>query len=148
MGAVDNSDNLLANYLALKSLKWYQKLLLHLINMVVLSLYILNKKYGVKKMTHSSYREEYIVKYLLTTSLITTNCTTKKIPVPIDNTPLRLSGRHFISKFDSVPGSKHKYPVRKCTVRNFTPEQLHQKGHRGLKLQSKYLSYCCCTCVE
>ena len=57
-----------------------------------------------KKMTHSSYRE-YIAKYLLTTSLSTANCTKKKIPVPIDNTPLRLSGRHFISKFDSVPGS-------------------------------------------
>ena len=38
MGAVDNSDNLLAHYLALKSLKWYRKLLLHLnINMVVLN---------------------------------------------------------------------------------------------------------------
>ena len=110
MGAVENSDNLLAHYLALKSLKWYRKLLLHLINMVVLNLYILNKKYGVKKMTHSSYRE-CIAKYLLTTSLATANCTKKKIPMPIDNTPLRLSGRHFISKFDSVPGSKCKYPA-------------------------------------
>ena len=145
MGVVDNSDNLLAHYLALKSFKWYRKLLLHLINMVVLNLYILNKKYGVKKMTHSSYRE-YIAKYLLTTSLPTANFTKKKIPVPIDNTPLRLSGRHFISKFDSVPGSKRKYPARKCTVCNFTPEQLHHRGHTGLKLQSKYSSYCCHTC--
>ena len=110
MGAVDNSDNLLCHYLSLKSLKWYRKLLLHLVNMVVLNLYILNKKYGVKKMTHSSYRE-YIARYLLTTSLKTANCMKKKIPVPIDNTPLRLSGRHFITKFDSVPGSKRKYPA-------------------------------------
>ena len=87
MGAVDNSDNLLCHYLSLKSLKWYRKLLLHLVNMVVLNSYILNKKYGVKKMTHSSYRE-YIARYLLTTSLETANCTKKKIPVPIDNTPL------------------------------------------------------------
>ena len=87
MGAVDNSDNLLCHYLSLKSLKWYRKLLLHLVNMVVLNLYILNKKYSVKKMTHSSYRE-YIARYLLTTSLKTANCTKKKIPVPIDNTPL------------------------------------------------------------
>ena len=85
MGAVDNSDNLLAHYFALKSLKWYRKLLLHLVNMVVLNSYILNKKYGDKKMTHSSYRE-YIAKYLLTTSLESANCTKKKIPVPIDNT--------------------------------------------------------------
>ena len=105
MGAVDNSDNLLCHYLSLKSLKWYCKLLLHLVNM-----YILNKKYGVKKMTHSSYRE-YIARYLLTTSLEMANCTKKKIPVPIDNTPLQLSSRHFITKFDSVPGSKRKYPA-------------------------------------
>ena len=145
MGAVDNSDNLLCHYLSLKSLKWYRKLLLHLVNMVVLNSYILNKKYGVKKMTHSSYRE-YIARYLLTTSLETANCTKKKIPVPIDNTPLRLLGRHFITKFDSVPGSKRKYPARKCRVCNFTPEQLADRGHKGLKLPSKYSSYCCRQC--
>ena len=110
MGSVGNSHNLLANYLTLKSLKWYCKLLLHLINMVVLNSYILNKKYSVKQMTHSCYRE-YITKYLLTTSLKTAKCTKKKITVPIDNTPLRLTGRHFISKFESVPGSKCKTPA-------------------------------------
>ena len=145
MGAVDNSDNLLCHYLSLKSFKWYRKLLLHLVNMVVLNSYILNKKYGVKKRTHSSYRE-YIARYLLTTSLETANCTKKKIPVPIDNTPLRLLGRHFITKFDSVPGSKRKYPARKCRVCNFTPEQLAERGYKGLKLPSKYSSYCCRQC--
>ena len=49
MGGVDNSDNLLTGYLTLKSLKLYQKLLLHLINMAILNSYILNKKYGIKK---------------------------------------------------------------------------------------------------
>ena len=99
MGGVDNSDNLLTGYLALKSLKWYCKLLLHLINMVILNSYILNKKYGVKKMRHSDY-SEYIAKYLPTTSLETATCTKKKIPVPIDNSPLRLTGRHFITKIE------------------------------------------------
>ena len=78
MGGVNNSDSLLTAYLALKLLKWYHKLLLHLINMVILNLYILNKKYGVKKMRHSDYRE-FIAKYLLTTSLETATCTKKKI---------------------------------------------------------------------
>ena len=145
MGAVDNSDNLLCHYLSLKSLKWYHKPLLHLVNMVVLNSYILNKKYGVKKMTHSSYRE-YIARYLLTTSLETANCMKKKIPVLIDNTPLRLLGRHFITKFDPVPGSKCKYLAWKCRVCNFTPEQLADRGHKGLKLPSKYSSYCCRQC--
>ena len=96
-------------------------------------------------MRHSSYRE-YIVKYLLTTSLATATCTKKKIPVPIDNSPLRLTGRHFIMKIESVPGAICKYPARKCVACNFTPEQLNRKGHRGLKLQSKYSSYCCHIC--
>ena len=147
MGAVDNSDNLLSQYLVLKSLKWYRKLLLHLINMVVLNSYILNKRYGDKKMTHSSYRE-YIAKYLLTTSLESANCTKKKIPVPIDNTPLRLTGRHFVSKLESQAGSKRKISARKCRVCNFTPEQLHKKGHIGLKLKSKFSSYGCNLCGE
>ena len=147
MGSVDNSDNLLANYLPLKSLKWYHKLLLHLINMVILNSYILNKKYGVKKMTHSLYRE-YIAKYLLTTSLEMATCTKTKIPVPIDNTPLRLTGRHFITKFQSVPGSKCKTPARKCRVCNFTPEQLQQHGHPGLQILPKNWSYGCLKCWE
>ena len=145
MGAVDNSDNLLAQYLALKSLKWYRKLLLHLINMVVLNSYILNKRYGDKKMTHACYRE-YIAKYLLTTSLESASCTKKNIPVPIDNTPLRLTGRHFITKLQSQAGSKRKISARKCRVCNFTSEQLQKKGHIGLKLKSKFSSYGCNLC--
>ena len=147
MGGVDNSDNLLEKYLTLKGLKWYRKLLLHLINMVVLNSYILNKKYGVRKMTHSCYRE-YIAKYLLTTSLESATCTKKKIPIPIDNTPLRLTGRHFITKFKAVPGSKRKTPARKCRVCNFTTEQLEREGHRGLVIPPKYSSYGCDTCGE
>ena len=113
--------------------------------MVILNSYILNKKYSIKKMRHSSYRE-YIAKYLLTTSLTTATYTKNKIPVPIDNSPLRLTGRHFITKIESVPGAINKYPVRKCVVCNFTPKQLNRKGHRGLKLQLKYSLYCCRIC--
>ena len=68
MGSVDQMDNFLANYQTLKSIKWYRKLLLHLINMVVLNSYILNKKFGVNKLTHTGYRE-YIANYLITTSM-------------------------------------------------------------------------------
>ena len=68
MGSVDQTDNFLANYQTLKSIKWYRKLLLHLINMVVLNSYILNKKFGVNKLTHTLYRE-YIANYLITTSI-------------------------------------------------------------------------------
>ena len=47
MGGVDLSDNFLSHYQTLKSIKWYRKLLLHLINMATLNAHILNRKYGV-----------------------------------------------------------------------------------------------------
>ena len=68
MGSVDQTDNFLANYQTLKSIKWYKKLLLHLNNMVVLNSYILNKKFGVNKLTHTGYRK-YIANYLITMSM-------------------------------------------------------------------------------
>ena len=73
-------------------------------------------------MSHPAYRE-YIAHYLITTSLETTTCTKKKPPVPIDNTEMRLSGKHFVSKLDTVVGSKRKalqslqfYTQTTCTL--------------------------------
>ena len=121
MNSVDHSDHMLSYYETLKSVKWYRKLILHLINMVVLNAFILNKKYGTVKMSHTSYRE-YLANYLITTSLDKANCLKKKPPTPIDNTETRLSGKHFIKKFDCLPNSKRKAPARRCKVCNFTPE--------------------------
>ena len=55
MGGVDHSDNFLSHYQTLKSIKWYRKLILHLINMATLNVYILNRKYGRQKLSHSGY---------------------------------------------------------------------------------------------
>ena len=78
--------------------------------MIILNAYILNRKYGTEKMSHSAYRE-YIVHYLTTTSLETATCTKRKLPVAIDNTEMKLSGKHFFSKLDPVVGSKRKAPT-------------------------------------
>ena len=77
MNSLDHSDHMLSTYKTLKSVKWYRKLILHLMNMVVLNAFILNKKYGTQKMSHSSYRE-YISNYLITTSLENVTCLRKK----------------------------------------------------------------------
>ena len=73
--------------------------MLHLINMVVLNAFILNKKYGTQKMSHSSH-QEYIANYLITTSLENVTCLRKKPPTSICNTETRLNGKHFIKKFE------------------------------------------------
>ena len=119
MGGVDTTDNFLSHYITPKCFKWSKKLLLHFISMVILNAYILNRKYGNKKMSHSANRE-YITQYLITASLETVTCTKGKPPVPIDNTEMRLSGKHFVSKLDTVVGSKRKAPTHKCKVCNFT----------------------------
>ena len=145
MGGVDTTDNFLSHYVTLKCFKWLKKLLLHFISMVILNAYILNRKYGNKKISHSACKE-YIVQYLITTSLETVTCTKRKPPVPIDNTEMRLSGKHFVSKLDTVVGSKRKAPAHKCKVCNFTCEQLAHYGHNDLQLPNKYSSYGCKLC--
>ena len=65
MGGVDLSDQLLNYFTFLrKSTKWSRKLLIHLFNLVILNAYILNKHYGLKKMTQDEFRG-FLVKYLL-----------------------------------------------------------------------------------
>ena len=147
MGGVDLSDNFLFHYQTLKSIKWYRKLLLHLINMATLNAHILNKKYGVQKMSHCAYREN-IAKYLITTSVESATCLKKKPSIEIDNSHLGLAGKHFVRKFTTVPGSKRKTPARKCSVCNFTHQQLTRMGHNDLNLQVRYSSYGCTVCSQ
>ena len=54
MNSVDKTDILLSTYIALKGNKWYRKLFLHIFNMTLLNSYILNCKYGDKKLSHAA----------------------------------------------------------------------------------------------
>ena len=116
MGSVDHLDHFLSNYQTLKSVKWYRKLLLHLINMVVINSYILNRKYGDKQITHASFRE-YIANYLISTSVENAQLLRKNIaPQIVDNSQLRLTGRHLICKIKYFGGAKRKTPACRCHV--------------------------------
>ena len=98
-------------------------------------------------MSHCSYRE-YIAKYLITTSIESATCLKKKPSIEIDNSHLWLAGKHFVRKFTTVPGSKRKMPARKCSVCNFTHQQLARMGHNDLNLQVRYSSYGCTVCSQ
>ena len=52
--------------------------------MVVLNSYILNKKFGVNKLTHTGYRE-YIANYLITTSMDSSLLLCKTPQLSIEN---------------------------------------------------------------
>ena len=146
MGGVDLLDNFLSLQ-TLKSIKWYRKLLFHLINMATLNAHILKKKYGNRNLSHSAYRE-YIANYLITTSIETATCLKKTLSIDIDNTQLCLAGKHFMRKFTTVPSSKRKIPARKCSECNFTHQHLPKMGHNDLNLQVKYSLYGCTVCSQ
>ena len=77
MNSINKTDHLLSSYMALKGNKWYRKLFLYIFNMTLLNSYILNCKYGDKKLSHAAYRE-YIASHLITTSLPYVTCTPKR----------------------------------------------------------------------
>ena len=104
-----------------------------------------SEKIWNKKMSHSAYRE-YIVQYHISISLITATSTKRKLPVPIDNTQMRLSGKHFVSKLDTVVWVKKESTYSKVQICNFTHEQLAHYGHSDLQLPDKYSPYRCKTC--
>ena len=147
MGSVDQTDNFLANYQTVKSIKWYRKLLLHLINMVVLNSYILNKKYSENKLTHTGYRE-YIANYVIATSVDSSLLLRKTPQLSIDNPEIRLSGKHFPCKLTSADKAKRKAPACRCHVCNFTTKQLSHHGYTGMKLLLKFSCFGCTQCTN
>ena len=69
MGGVDLSDQLLQYFSFIrKSTKWLRKLLIHMFNLLILNVYILNRHYGCEKLIHNEYGDK-IVKYLLAEGL-------------------------------------------------------------------------------
>ena len=145
MGSVDQSDYFVSNYQTLKLVKWYRKLLLYLINMVVLSSYILNKKYGETQMTYTSYRE-YIANYLISTLVKNAQLLWKTVPQILDNSQLQLTGRHFICKIKCLDGAKRKTPACRCHVYNFAQQQLAHYCLPLHKLPKKISSFGCGHC--
>ena len=105
MGGFDLSDNFLSHYQTLKSIKWYRKLLLHLINMATLNAHILNKKYGVQKMSHCAYRK-YIAKYLITMSVELATCLKKKPSIENRQFSFTVGGEAFCKKIHNSPWLK------------------------------------------
>ena len=134
MGGVDLSDQLLNYYSFLrKSTKWSRKLLIHMLNLLILNAYILNKHYGCEKLTHDEYRDR-IVKYLLEEGL-----KNYKIPLPPvmskrigkyhgpGHDKACLCERHFPSCIPKGEDKKRERPSRCCFVCSHIPGYLYKK---------------------
>ena len=79
MGHCDASDMFISyNRFLQMSVKWWKKLFIHLLNMLFLNAYIINSKYGCKKLDHQEYIE-YLANYLIPEESV--NCSLKRPPV-------------------------------------------------------------------
>ena len=93
MSGVDISDQYMSFHVALrKSMKWSRKLFFHLFNMLILNSYLLNKKFGKRKMSKHDYIE-HIANYLVESSLQTITTLPKRSFN--HNSAERLNERHF-----------------------------------------------------
>ena len=117
------------------SVKWWRKLFIHMLNMLILNVYILNKKFGVHQMTHDEFREE-IVHFLIEEGIKDAH-----IEMPAhgsrrkskkSNDFYSLNERHFIQYTPAKQNEKGSTPVRLCFACT-TVEKMET-----VKLQKKY----------
>lgn len=140
MGGVDLGDQMLSYYSFLRrSVKWWRKLWVHMLNMVLLNAFILQKKYSTDPLQHEAFRE-YIVEMLLKEGL--ENCA---LPLPAQASSRavnasRLSERHFPSFIPKKFDAKRAKPTRPCYLCSQVKEVL------GVVIRPRWSSYWCGEC--
>ena len=113
-----------------KSIKWWKKLFMHFLNMLLLNVHILNSKYGCKKLDHQTYLE-YIANHLITERSV--NCSLKRPPVRCHSAWNETQGTvampmdlHLPQLIPRTDGSKRK-PSRPCFACNGSWFDMHAK---------------------
>ena len=102
-------------------MKWSRKLLIHMFNLVILNVYILNKHYGCEKITHDEYRDK-IVKYLLADDF-------KNYKIPLPPVISKRIGKYHKAEHDNKQLCEWHFPT--CI-----PKGEAEKGrdHQGVVL--------------
>ena len=116
MYGVDLCDQRLQYYHWLrKTVKWWRKMALHIINMCVLNANILHNKYASKKMSSEDFRKS-IASMLLAEGVPVSNSTPqRRTPVRVASPSLRIvPGSHFLTP---IPGKKSRR-CKLCTKRD------------------------------
>ena len=141
MSGVDLSDQYMSFHVALrKSMKWSRKLFFHLFNMVILNSYLLNKKFGKRKLSKHDYIE-YIANYLVDTGTETLTCVPRRTFNPSNLE--RLTERHFPKHIPLRNGKLQGIVCRAC---NFTRSQITTMGFAAQNLPRKTTIYWCEEC--
>ena len=140
MGGVDLGDQMMSYYSFLRrSVKWWRKLFIHLVNMILMNAFVLQKKFATSPLQHESFRE-YIVEMLLKEGLATCSLS---LPAQASSRvvdPGRLSERHFPSFIPKKQDAKRAKPTRPCFLCNQVKEIL------GVPIKPRWSSYWCKDC--
>jgi len=131
MGGVDRTDQMLAYYNPLrKTLKWYRKLVIHMLDFCINNAHVVYKHLGGTK--KQAWFRKQVIRSLISTDL--------RSHTPEEGAPLfrnkrldmsRLTGRHMIDDIPPTAGKADKF--KKCVVCT----------HRGKRKETKY---CCMDC--
>ena len=133
MSGVDKADQLMNNYHFLrKTVKWWRKLWVHMMNMLIMNAYILNKKFGKTKLTHVEYRE-YIAKYLLKGASQESD---------EENAEETQSKQHYIVPIGKKPGNKIQ-TRRRCVVCSVGKKKNKLTGEKMVIKRSSYKCFSC-----
>ena len=131
VGDCDTSNQLMSYYSFLqKSIKWWKKLFIHLLNMLLLNAHVLNSKNGCKKLNPQAYME-YIANHLITEGSV--NCSLNRPPVQFNSAQNETQGTvampmdlHLPHLIPWTNGSKRK-PSRPCFACNGSWSDIHVK---------------------
>lgn len=136
MGGVDRSDQLAKYYtITRKTMKWWKKLALHIINISITNAYILYKKYTTgNKLSHYDFRKE-LARDLISRYVSRMN---RKGRRPTGAPENRLTQRHFPALIPAQENAKNKHPCRKCVVCNTNSGKRHAPGQSRKRIESRY----------
>ena len=134
MGGVDRNDALIENYSSVrKTLKWTLKVVFHFIEEAFLNAYILNEKFGVKKLRFLAFKLEIIE------SIITKN----QLPeLQIYKHPKL--GSHYLELIP--PTDKKATPQKRCAVCSNSNKRKESRYQR--KNCSSHPGLCPAQCFE
>ena len=134
MGGVDRNDALIGNYSSVrKMLKWTVKVVFHFIEEAFLNAYILNEKFGVKKVYFLAFKLEIIE------SIITKN----QLPeLQIYEHPKL--GRHYL---ELIPPTEKKATPQKCFAVRSKPNKRKESQYQ-CKNCSSHPGVCPASCFK
>ena len=140
MFGVDLTDQLMNYYTFIrKSVKWWRKLWIHMLNMLVMNAFILNKKFGVMQMGHSEFREHLATKLIERATCTPPRAMTEDVNMDLDETTRRLTGRHFPKKMATENGKAKMLRCKVCSVGK-------KKAKDGHTVSRKKTAYQCQQC--